>query len=128
MNVKMMNSNFRGIIRGLSRAQVHGSSGIPHAATRRLRQYSSLNSSNANTPGSDHSGKTPSSPPSKTPEEENQSKPETKKRSTAEQDSDLQERMIQSMGDADMANVEMEDGVPDSGMRRNVRANMFRII
>ena len=127
MNVKVMCPNCRGIVRSLSRAQARGSIRIP-LTLHPVRQYSSLNPSNANTPGSDHSGKTPSSPPSKTPEEGNKSKAETPKRSTAEQDSDLQERMRQAMGDADMANVEMEDGVPDSGMRRNVRANMFRII
>jgi hypothetical protein len=36
--------------------------------------------------------------------------------------------MQEATGGADMANSEMEDGLPDRGMRRNVRANMFRII
>jgi hypothetical protein len=37
-------------------------------------------------------------------------------------------RMKEAMGGLDLSNVEMEDGVPDRGMRRNVRENMFRII
>jgi hypothetical protein len=94
--------------------------------TRRF--YSPANSSSTNTPGSDHSSKTPSSPPSRTPEEEKEPKTPEQKGSMSERDTDLYERMRQAMGDADMANVEMEDGVPDRGMRRNVRANMFRII
>jgi len=36
--------------------------------------------------------------------------------------------MREAMGGSDMANVEMEDGIPDRGMRRNVRENMFRVI
>jgi len=92
------------------------------------RPYSPVNSSKANTPQSEKEGKTPSSPPSKTPEELQQPKSLAQRRSMSEQDMDLQEKMRQAMGDADMANVEMEDGIPDGGMRRNVKANMFRVI
>jgi hypothetical protein len=36
--------------------------------------------------------------------------------------------MREAMGGSDLANVEMEDGVPDRGMKRHVRENMFRLI
>ena len=45
-----------------------------------------------------------------------------------ERDEDHLRRMREAMGATDMANTEFEDGVPDRGMRRNVRENMFRII
>jgi hypothetical protein len=45
-----------------------------------------------------------------------------------ERDAEHMARMKEAMGGTDMSNVEMEDGVPDTGMRRNVRANMFRVI
>jgi hypothetical protein len=45
-----------------------------------------------------------------------------------ERDADLLAKMQDAMGGSDLSNVEMEDGVPDRGMRRNVRENMFRII
>jgi len=36
--------------------------------------------------------------------------------------------MREAMGGSDLANVEMEDGLPDRGMKRHVRENMFRLI
>jgi hypothetical protein len=45
-----------------------------------------------------------------------------------ERDAQLLEKMRDAMGGSDLSNVEMEDGVPDRGMKRNVRENMFRII
>ena len=45
-----------------------------------------------------------------------------------QRDAEHLEKMREAMGGADMANIEIEDGVPDRGMRRNVRENMFRII
>lgn len=51
-----------------------------------------------------------------------------KKQSLAERDADHLAKMREAMGGADHCNVEMEDGVPDRGMKRNVRENMFRIM
>jgi len=49
-------------------------------------------------------------------------------KSVAERDAENLEKMKEAMGGSDLSNVEMEDGVPDRGMRRNVRENLFRII
>jgi hypothetical protein len=54
--------------------------------------------------------------------------PQKAKQTMTERDADLLEKMRDAMGGSDLSNVEMEDGVPDRGMRRNVRENMFRII
>jgi hypothetical protein len=51
-----------------------------------------------------------------------------KPQSLAEQDAVHLAKMQEAMGGADHSNVEMEDGIPDRGMKRNVRENMFRII
>jgi hypothetical protein len=51
-----------------------------------------------------------------------------KKQSLAERDADHLAKMREAIGGADHCNVEMEDGVPDRGMKRNVRENMFRIM
>jgi hypothetical protein len=53
---------------------------------------------------------------------------EKRRQTTTEQDAVHLEKMKEAMGGADMTNVEMEDGIPDRGMKRNVRENMFRII
>ena len=64
---------------------------------------------------------------SESPEKNTQAS--AKKRQTlTERDEDHLRRMREAMGGADMANTEFEDGVPDRGMRRNVRENMFRIL
>ena len=54
--------------------------------------------------------------------------PRRQGQSITEQDADHLVKMREAMGGSDMANVEMEDGIPDRGMRRNVRENMFRVI
>jgi hypothetical protein len=54
--------------------------------------------------------------------------PQKAKQTMTERDADLLAKMRDAMGGSDLSNVEMEDGVPDRGMRRNVRENMFRII
>ena len=54
--------------------------------------------------------------------------PQEQRKSLAERDADHLAKMREVMGGADHSNVEMEDGVPDRGMKRNVRENMFRII
>jgi hypothetical protein len=51
-----------------------------------------------------------------------------KPKSTTERDSEHLEKMREAMGGSDLANVEMEDGLPDRGMKRRVRENMFRLI
>ena len=53
---------------------------------------------------------------------------EHQRRTMKEQDADHLEKMREAMGGADTTNIEIEDGVPDRGMKRNVRENMFRII
>lgn len=90
-----------------------------------------------------HTSTSPAPPSSATPrsrdkDNDNQSTETTKDRrqevsrkpehSSTERDADYLSRMQEVIGGADMANSEMEDGLPDRGMRRNVRANMFRII
>ena len=79
----------------------------------------------------------PPTSPELSPKEDKSSKPEpslTKpnsqeyRKSLAERDADHLAKMREAMGGADHSNVEMEDGVPDRGMKRNVRENMFRII
>jgi hypothetical protein len=54
--------------------------------------------------------------------------PDNKRPTLNERDEEHLRRMKEAMGGADMANTEFEDGVPDRGMKRNVRENMFRII
>jgi predicted component of type VI protein secretion system len=54
--------------------------------------------------------------------------PQKPKQTMTERDAQLLEKMRDAMGGSDLSNVEMEDGVPDRGMKRNVRENMFRII
>ena len=54
--------------------------------------------------------------------------PQKQKQTMTERDAQLLEKMRDAMGGSDLSNVEMEDGVPDRGMKRNVRENMFRII
>lgn len=53
---------------------------------------------------------------------------EKRRQTMTELDADHLEKMREAMGGTDMANIEMEDGIPDRGMKRNVRENMFRII
>jgi hypothetical protein len=54
--------------------------------------------------------------------------PDKKRPTLNDRDEEHLRRMREAMGGADMANTEFEDGVPDRGMKRNVRENMFRII
>jgi len=54
--------------------------------------------------------------------------PDKKRQSSNERDEEHLRKMKEAMGGADMANTEFEEGVPDRGMKRNVRENMFRII
>jgi hypothetical protein len=54
--------------------------------------------------------------------------PQKQKQTMTERDAHLLEKMRDAMGGSDLSNVEMEDGVPDRGMKRNVRENMFGII
>ena len=50
------------------------------------------------------------------------------RKTTNERDAEHLEKMKEAMGGSDLSNVEIEDGVPDRGMKRHVRENLFRII
>jgi hypothetical protein len=54
--------------------------------------------------------------------------PDTKPKSVSVYDAEHLEKIREAIGGSDLSNVEMEDGVPDRGMKRHVRENMFRII
>jgi hypothetical protein len=45
-----------------------------------------------------------------------------------ERDNEMLEKMHEAMGGKDMSNVEMENGKPETRLKRNVRDNMFRYI
>jgi hypothetical protein len=88
-----------------------------HPQNRQTQSTSTEPSSTENEP--QNSGP----PPPESPKSSTQ-----KKQSLAERDADHLAKMQEAMGGADHSNVEMEDGVPDRGMRHNVRENMFRIM
>ena len=104
---------------------------VKSSTLSRRMQISRATHSSSRTSSTQATPETNSTQTSRTAAEsqEKDNQPSAKKRQTlTERDEDHLRRMREAMGGADMANTEFEDGVPDRGMRRNVRENMFRII
>ena len=91
------------------------------ATNQRQHQQSQSPPASAEQSPTEHKSINPEPPPAKSTHQQSL-------KSLAERDADHLAKMREAMGGADHSNVEMEDGVPDRGMKRNVRENMFRII
>jgi hypothetical protein len=92
--------------------------------SKRIRSYSLPAKSPSKAPSIEESNQVRQDNPSHTPK----SAAEKHRQSMTELDAEHLAKLKEAMGGADLSNAEMEDGVPDRGMRRNVRENMFRIM